>query len=240
MTSAGSPLRESEHRGFGFLGVMLLSLTLILSVAAVLIWTIDEQPGQAGRGLLLLGLALFALTLALLVRRLARRGGTVAVAEEERAATLDDTATSWRRLRLGPPWTDWLAFLVPVVLIGLPLFFAAGQQTLETALAIGGIVGVIELIVLPGIISARREPVAIALVPEGVLVTRRSGRTHLIRQGSLACVRLEVQTVRGSSFGRMALEIEGSKPLVFREPMNAPLPGIAQRVAAHAACDLVR
>lgn len=170
MTSPGSPLRESERRGFGF---------------------------------------------------------------------LDHTATSWRRPRLGPPWTDWLGFLVPVVLIGVPLFFAAEQQTLETALAIGGIVGVIELILLPRIIAARREPVAITLVPDGVLVTRRSGRTHLIRQGSLARVRLEVQTVRGFSFGRMALEIEGSRPLVFREPMDAPLSGIAQRVAAHAACDLV-
>ena len=241
-----SPLAESEASGLDLIVFLLFLLSVVLGLGAVLIWTRDEQAGAFERGFWMVGLGVFALSIAQVlrwrVRRMRARAATEAsapAAGHVRADPGQPAATAWRRLRLGPAWTDWLALLMPLILIGLPLFLLAKRKDLETFAGIGLIVLIVELLVLAHFFAARREPVALALVPGAVLVTYRSGRTRLVRREELARVVLDAQAVRGFAFGRLLLEIHGAKPIVLREPMERPLPEIGQQVADHLGSELV-
>jgi hypothetical protein len=92
---------------------------------------------------------------------------------------------------------------------------------------------VLELVILPAIVVARREWVALELHPQGVVVTRRSGTSRLIPFGQLRLVRLGIGTTRQFQYGTLELDVGEKAPLVLREPMSHPLPAIASLLVWH-------
>lgn len=227
MGAPHSPLQASLKQGFNVLSGLLYLLALIMGVATILIWTIDEQENATERGFLMLGLCLAMVGAGYGLQRLVARP----VPPPPPMDTSDSAV--FRRTRLGPAWTDWIAPAVPVVLIGLPLWFASAHPPGETALIVGGVVLLLELLIAPALVAARRERVSLQLHPDGVLVRTRSGRERLVRRGELRSVALGVRHARNFVYGVLELHVGEKKPLLFREPMDQPLPQIAARVAAH-------
>lgn len=220
-----SPLERSEARGLGALVGLLLSLAGVMNIAAVLIFALDEGEDVVERGLLMAALA---------GATGATAGGLSWWSRRPRTAPVVAAVFGrWRRRRLGPAWTDWLAPAIPVALGGGLIGLREAPMDADAWLGTALVVGFLELVVVPAFVVARRELVGIDLVPEGVRLSRRSGREALLRRGEVARVRLASRTVRGFSFGILEIHPASGRPLVLREPMDAPLGEIARAVAAH-------
>ncbi|MBM4360740.1 MAG: hypothetical protein FJ096_21750 [Deltaproteobacteria bacterium] len=148
-----SPLERSMREGTNVLSVLLYLLAGVLAVAMILVWTLDEASNSFDRGWMLCGLSLTMAALGSGLQRAMNRPAPPAPSPIEPASTY-----RFRRLRRGPAWTDWLVPLVPVLIV-LPLFLLAldKRPPLE---ALGGalfLLAVLELLVLPALVVARRE-----------------------------------------------------------------------------------
>jgi hypothetical protein len=230
---APSPLHRSESCAWRGIGALLSLLALVTAVAAVLIFTIDEAPNPAQRGAAMLGITALvgALSGACFLQ-----AGRPSSAPHARPPDLAAPPPSggWHRRRLGPAWTDWLVAAFPVALVAAPILLARSAPLGKSDLAaLGLIVGLLELVIVPVLMLGRREYVELRLDPEGLRVKRRSGAGELIRPGELSAVLLETQTSRGISFGTLVLRRTTGDSIAFREPMSAPLPEIAHACTAH-------
>jgi hypothetical protein len=228
-----SPLHRSETGAFQLIGGLVALLALVTAAGAVLIFTIDDAQNSAGRGLGMLGISSVCGALSALLFWLAKRPASTPSARAV-DLTRPPPAEGWSRGRLGSAWHDWLAPLLPLVLIALPiLLLREAPLDLEALVGLGLVVGFFELIVISVTLVSRREHVRVQLAPEGLLITRRSGSAELVARGQLREVRLETRTVRGFSFGTLELHRTSGPPITFREPMSAPLAEIAHACAAH-------
>lgn len=216
------------RQGFSVLAGLVGVVAAILLGSAILTWTLEEGAGARGAALAA-GAGLFALV----AWGLARRGRT----RREAAAGSEPAAGArrrrWERRRLGPGWFDWVALSLPLVLVGLPLMALSERPLEEVWPAALAIVGLLQILVLGAVMSARRENVALELSEDGLVVVARSGARRLIPRGALARVVLGTGQVRGFVFGRLELEVGEKRPIAFREPMDAPLELIAEQVAEH-------
>lgn len=223
-----SPLESSMRQGFSVLAGLIGVLAAILLGSAILTWTLEEGAGARGAAL-----AAGAGLLALLAWGLARRGRARREASAGSEPTAGTPRSRWARRRLGPGWFDWASLGLPPILIGLPLLLLSERPVAEVWPLALGIVGLLELLVLGAVMSARRENVALELSEDGLLVVSRSGSRRLLPRGALVRVVLGTGQVRGFVFGRLELEVGEQRPIAFREPMDAPLELIAEQVAEH-------
>lgn len=226
-----SPLRTSRNGALVFLAVLFFVLTLLLGVAAVLTW-IEDAADAAQRTAWLVGLAAAMLGLGLLLLWLARRPPSPTPAHE--AAPTD----RFERRLLGPAWTDWLGLALPPLIVGLPILgLGLGEDARrpldEAALLAFGVTALLELLIVPAVVVARREWVALELRPEGIVVRSRGGLARVIPRGGLRAVRLAVRPGRNVSFGVVELDVGERAPIGLREPMTRELPVIARAVSAH-------
>jgi hypothetical protein len=232
-----SPHATTQAAGMSLVAILLFALALIMAVATVLIWSIDEQPGTASRGALMLGLAVVALTLAMVLRRRPARPHAAAPRHAGSTPEVSSPANTWRRTGMGSPSTDWIAPLVPIVLVALPATFIANPLDLDFVAKLAVLVGFLELLIFPFFILARREPVGLTLSPGLLLVTRRNGSIVKIPQASIHRLELRTRHVRGFAFHELVIHYtqpsNGPKTLTLREPMDAPLPAIARLIQAH-------
>ncbi len=226
MSDPSSPLQRSIRRRFKMQSLLLLLLASALGASAAFVWTRDAGPDHYARGGVLFGLCLTALTLGLWLRRLAGRP-----APPPRPEDLSPTH-HFHRTRLGPAWTDWLAPVIPLVLVS-PLAWVSKSPVGETIRAIVLLAGFLNVFVLIALVGARRAWVSLTLSPQGIELRTRSGRVRLVRRGELRLVRLGIGHTRTSQFGTVELDLGEDRPITLREPMNRPLPQIASAVAAH-------
>ncbi|MCC7537619.1 MAG: hypothetical protein IT379_15455 [Deltaproteobacteria bacterium] len=230
MTRTPSPLERSSASGLKLLAGLLALLALVLGGAAVLVLTIDESPNPVGRGMLLAGLATGVALLAGALLWWSRRSGRASSAV---APTGRVPPEGWRRLRLGPAWTDWLALLFAPLVGAAIVALRTAPMDGDAWSAVLLVVGVLELIVLPAWILGRRELVTLRLVPGGVVAERRDGARVALGRGDLREVRLVTRHVRGFALWTLELHRATGATLVFREPMSAPLDEIARLTASH-------
>ncbi len=227
-----SPLRASNRSAFWLLAALAFLLALVLAIAMVLTWTIDEAADAYERGFALLGLTLVMTFVGGLLVWFGRRPPPA-----PRAADAAPTDRFERRL-LGPSWTDWLGLAIPPLLIGLPMLGLGlsaehPRPVEEVVLGALGITGLLELLIAPAVLHARREWVAIELRPEGLVLLTRGGAARFVRRGELRQVRLAVRAARNFQFGVLELDLGVAAPITFREPMTRELPQIAQAIGAH-------
>jgi hypothetical protein len=232
-----SPLARSETRAVSLLEGLLWLLASILGAASALIFTIDEAPHPVERGLGMVGLAATVAVIALGLRWLRRRPPAVLAHPVPLGGV---PPNGWHRMRLGPAWVDWLAPLIPVGLVGSICVVREGPLDLDAVGAICFLLGVLEALVLPAVLLARRELVALQLTPEGLELRRRGGGRVIVRGGELAAVQLRVQSMRGTQFGELVLRRREGAPLSLREPMSAPLDEVARFTARHMRAPLER
>ena len=230
-----SPHKATQAQGRSLIAALLYLLGGVFIVGSGLIWTIDEQAGAGSRGALMFGLAAVAFGLAATISWLSRRAMRARLVPR---ATLPSSQTSWRRTGMGAPWTDWLAPLIPLVLVGLPSVFIADPLDAEFAAKMAVLVGFLELFILPFFLIARREFVALELTVDGLVLTQRRGKTRHLPRASVARIDLQTRHNRGFAFHELVIHLAPgltSRRLTVREPMTAPLPDIAQRLDAHLA-----
>ena len=233
MSDRSSPLTTSLGQSSRLLVGLLCALAGILGVGTVLIWTRDEQAGARERGFLMLGLCAFVLVIAGVLHWRAKRRARRAAEADDSAEAAGPPPSKWQRTGLGPAWLDWFALLLPAVLFGLPLVLLAANKDAETFLGAAVVVGFFDLVMLPAILARRREPVALELVPEGLVVRTRNGKARTIERGELRSVTLDIERLRSFSVGHLRLAVSGDMTISLREPMNRPLAQIADAVAAH-------
>jgi len=218
-----------------FIAGMLALLTFVMLVAAVLILTRDEQANASERGLLMLGLAAFCGALVVFVFWLGHRSPSVPPTGAAGPLALP-VATAWQKPGRGRPHRDWLALLLPFVLISLPVvLLRPGPVDLEGLAAAALLGAFVDLLVIPKLILNHLQYVRLRLDPLGLLVTRGSGASVLIQRGELRDVQLQTADMGldSAEYGTLVLCPTTGKPVVFREPMSAPLPDIALACARH-------
>lgn len=223
---SSSRLQKSLRSGFNLLSALLYLLALVLGVAAVLSWTIDESANALQGGWILLGLCLAVLLLGLFVQWLAGRPAPASAAQDTSPTPV------FHRVGLGRAWTDWFALLVPFVVLS-PTFWVSTRPIAESGLAVLALGGFLDVLILPALLTARREWVSLKLHPAGMVLETRGGRVREVRRGELLAVRLDAGHVRGFAFGVVALDLREGEPVTLREPMSRPLPQLARAVADH-------
>ena len=133
---------------------------------------------------------------------------------------------------MGAPWTDWVAPLIPIVLVALPLLFIIGPSDPEVIAKLGILVGLLELFVIPAFFLARREIVAIAIAPDGFVLTRRNGSLVTLARRDVSRIELQTRQVRGFAFHEIALHHTRGTTKI-RTPMDTPPPEVVHELERH-------
>jgi hypothetical protein len=221
-----SPGQQSQRVATNILSVLMYLLAGLFAILAILFWTIDEASDAVQRGWIFAGSSLLVAAFGRGLSAWSSRPPAPPQPED-----LTPTRHFHRRL-LGAVWLDWLALLLPLVLTS-PLLFLSKRPLLESGLLCMGFTVLLQLIILPAILSERKTWVEITLHAEGVTLATRGGRQRHLRFGQLRGLRLGFGQARNFRFGTLEFHLGESTPIVFREPMNRPLPQIAASVAAH-------